>query len=203
MAAFLAMTSTPAVRAAQERDGSRAGYARFDDDLAFDGLTARETDFIAARDSFYMASVSETGWPYIQHRGGPAGFLKVLGPKTVAFADFRGNRQYITLGNIAGENRVNLFLMDYTRRARLKIFGRARVVDLGTDPDLAQALILPDYKAVPEQAFVIDVAGFDWNCPQHITPRFSIEEVTTAVQPLRDRIAQLEAKLAQYEQGDR
>jgi predicted pyridoxine 5'-phosphate oxidase superfamily flavin-nucleotide-binding protein len=150
--------------------------------------------FIAARDSFYMATVSENGWPYIQHRGGPPGFLKVLDEKTLGFADFRGNRQYISLGNIAADDRVSLILVDYPNRARLKILAHMAARDLAADPDLAARLTLPGYKGKPERAFLLHLENFDWNCPQHITPRFTMPEIETAVSPLRARLAALEAE---------
>lgn len=194
MAAFLGLTSTPAVRAAQERDGSRAGYARFDDDLAFDGLTAREIDFIAARDSFYMASVSDKGWPYVQHRGGPAGFVRALDAHTLALADYRGNRQFLTVGNVATNDRVAIIMVDYPNRRRLKLLARLEVRDLGEDPTLAAAVAVPGYRALPERAFVLHVEAFDWNCPQHITPRWTEAEIGAAMAPLHERLAQLEAE---------
>ncbi len=144
-----------------------------------------------------MATVSENGWPYIQHRGGPAGFLKMLDTKTLAFADFRGNRQHISVGNIAHDDRVSLFLMDYPRQARLKILGRMQAVDLADKPELAASLATPGHKAKIERALVIKVEAFDWNCPQHITQRFTLAEIEPAVSSLRAKIADLEAKLAE------
>jgi len=144
-----------------------------------------------------MATVSENGWPYIQHRGGPAGFLKMLDTKTLAFADFRGNRQYISVGNIAHDDRVSLFLMDYPRQARLKILGRMQAVDLADKPELAASLATPGHKAKIERALVIKVEAFDWNCPQHITQRFTLAEIEPVVSSLRAKIADLEAKLAE------
>lgn len=177
-AAFANIVFTPAVRAMQERMGSRAAYARLDkesSDLA--ALGAAEVDFITARDSFYLATVSETGWPYVQHKGGPEGFIKVLGPRTIGWADFRGNVQYISDGNLAGNDRVSLILMDYANRRRLKIMGRARVVDADADPALALRIADAGYRAKIERAIVVDVAAWDWNCPQHITPRYTRGEI--------------------------
>jgi hypothetical protein len=148
------------------------------------------------RESFYMASVTETDWPYIQHRGGPTGFLRVLDEKTIAFADFRGNRQFVSVGNLAKNDRVALFLMDYPHQARLKILGHAKVIELKDDPALAAKLVLPGYRAKPERAFVITVEAFDWNCPQHITQRFTLADVERATEGLRNRIAELEDELA-------
>jgi predicted pyridoxine 5'-phosphate oxidase superfamily flavin-nucleotide-binding protein len=162
-----------------------------------DALGDAETAFIADRDSFYIATVSETGWPYVQHRGGPPGFLKVLGPKTLAFADFRGNTQLISAGNALRNDRVSLILMDYRRRQRFKLLGRMRFEDTGrVPPEILKAVQLPNYRGRVERVAVIEVEAFDWNCPQHITPRFTDAEVRSAVQLLHDRIAELETKLA-------
>lgn len=192
---FLELAATPAVQAVQARNGSRNAYARLEEGPSnHDRLTEPEQDFIASRDSFYMASVSETGWPYLQHRGGAPGFLKVLDDRTLAFADFRGNRQYITVGNLSGNDRVALFLMDYPRRSRLKILGRMSVVEQGAEPDLFARLVDPSYGAKVERALVIKVEAFDWNCPQHITPRFSEAELDAALDPVRRRLAELEAE---------
>jgi predicted pyridoxine 5'-phosphate oxidase superfamily flavin-nucleotide-binding protein len=147
------------------------------------------------RDSFYLATVTETDWPYIQHRGGPAGFLRVLDEKTIAFADFRGNRQFVSVGNLAKNDRVALILMDYAHQARLKILGHARVIELKDDPALAAKLALPGYRAKPERAFLITVDAFDWNCPQHITQRFTLADVEDAVGAMKARIAELEAEV--------
>ena len=143
-----------------------------------------------------MATVSETGWPYVQHRGGPPGFLRVLGPRQLAFADFRGNVQYVSVGNLARNDRVALILMDYPRRQRLKVLGRMRSADVAElDPEMLKRVEMPTYRARIERVMLIDVEAFDWNCPQHITPRFTQAEVGAAVQPLKQRIAQLEARL--------
>ena len=193
---YLDLAATPAVAAAQAENGSREMWEQLPADRISDRLGAREAGFIAARDSFYLATVSETGWPYVQHRGGPAGFLKVLDDRTLGFADFRGNRQYISLGNAAANDRVSLFLMDYANRRRLKIFARMEARDLADDPALAETLALPGYRARVERAFLLHVEAFDWNCPQHITPRFTEAEVEAAVAPLRARLAALEAENA-------
>ncbi len=191
---FLDIASTPSVIAAQTANGSRAKWERLAADRSFDGLTPDEMAFIATRDSFYMASVSETGWPYVQHRGGPPGFLKVLDERTLAFADFRGNRQYISLGNISANDRAALILMDYPHRARLKIYARVEIRDLAAEPELAERLVLPGYKARQERVFLLHVEAFDWNCPQHITLRFTEAEIEAAIQPMRARLAALEAE---------
>jgi len=169
---FYHITFTPSVLAAQARFLGRAA-APPTGDLQPAALSREETAFIAERDSFYLATVSETGWPYIQHRGGPRGFLRVLDERTLGFADFGGNRQLITVGNLAVNDRVALFLMDYDRRERLKLLGHARVLDPKTDPALTNRLIVPDYRARLERVFVIYLVAFDWNCPQHIDPRAS------------------------------
>jgi predicted pyridoxine 5'-phosphate oxidase superfamily flavin-nucleotide-binding protein len=193
---FAEIAFTPAVQDFQEKLGSRKAYAgALEGPDHHDRLGEAEASFIATRDSFYLASVSETGWPYIQHRGGPAGFLKVLDERTIGFADFRGNRQYISLGNLAGNDRVSLFLMDYPRRARLKLLGRARAVDRDEDRELVERLAVPEYKATVERGIVIAVEGFDWNCSQHIMPRFTVDEISAAVAPLHQRIAELEEQL--------
>ncbi len=193
---FAEIAFTPNVKKAQEINGSRRSYARLDkSEVHHDVLGPREATFIAERDSFYMATVSETGWPYIQHRGGAPGFVRVLDQKTIGFADFRGNRQYIRVGNLETHDRVSMILMDYPNRARLKILGRARLVGLD-EQDILTRLSLPDYRAVVERGFLITVEAFDWNCPQHITPRFTPAEIEKAVAPLHQRIVELEQMLA-------
>jgi predicted pyridoxine 5'-phosphate oxidase superfamily flavin-nucleotide-binding protein len=175
---FADIAFTDSVKAAQEQYGSRPHNERLQTIAGpNDQLSARETDFIAQRDTFYLATVSETDWPYVQHRGGPPGFLKVLGPSQLAYADFRGNTQLITVGNATKNDRCSLILMDYPKRRRLKILGHIRIenaesVDTGT----REAVELPDYKARVERIVFIDVAAFDWNCPQHITQRYTESE---------------------------
>ncbi len=162
-----------------------------------DPLTDDERAFVEARDSFYMATVSESGWPYVQHRGGKPGFLRVLSPNRIAFADYRGNRQMLSTGNLAGSDRVALFLMDYPRRERLKILGHGRVEDAREHPELVAQLAGPETRGIVERVVVIEVLSFDWNCPKYITPRYTAAEVEEAIQPLRVRIAELEAQLRQ------
>jgi predicted pyridoxine 5'-phosphate oxidase superfamily flavin-nucleotide-binding protein len=192
---FLDIAGTPAVKAAQAANGSRAAYAKLEaGEPANERLSGREAAFIAQRDSFYMATVSETGWPYLQHRGGPPGFLRVLDEATLCMPDYAGNRQYISVGNLSANGRTMLFLMDYPNRRRLKIFARVEAVDLGADPDLDARLGQPGYRARIERALRFHVEAFDWNCPQHITPRFTEAEVAAAVLPLRERLAALEAE---------
>ncbi len=189
---------TPAVQAEQEKHGSRGQYARMQAQAGPNQrLGEPEAELLREADSFYLASVSETGWPYVQHRGGPAGFLKVVSPSRLAFADFRGNRQYVTAGNAATEDRVALIVMDHAHRRRLKLFGRLRFVDAAVaDPTLVGAVVHPDYPARVERIALIDVEAFDWNCPQHIVQRFTLGQVEEAVQPLRARIDELERELA-------
>jgi predicted pyridoxine 5'-phosphate oxidase superfamily flavin-nucleotide-binding protein len=191
---FLDIAITPSVQAAQAAMGSDRLWQDFKGHREFDQFSENESAFIADRDSFYMATVSETGWPYIQHRGGPPGFLKLVDDRTLAFADYRGNRQYISTGNLAADDRVCLFLMDYARRARLKIYAHVETIQLGADPDLVRLVTVPGYKAKLERIFRLRLVNFDWNCPQHITPRFTEREFDEAARPLRERLAQLEAE---------
>ena len=192
---FLDIAVTPSVRAAQQAQGApdmRQSRA----DRSFDRFTEAEAAFIQTRDSFYMASVGENGWPYMQHRGGPPGFLRMLDETTLGFADFRGNRQYISLGNLAANDRACLFLMDYPHRARLKIYVRVEARDLKGDPDLALRLATPGYRGLAERAFVLHLAAFDWNCQQHITPRFTERDLAASLEPVGRRIEALEAENA-------
>lgn len=194
---FSELAFTPAVRAVQTRMGSRAGYATLDDPLVQRNILGSiEIEFITARDSFFQASVGENGWPYVQHRGGPPGFLKVLGPRTIGYADFRGNAQYISVGNLTGDDRVSLILMDYAEKRRLKLWGRARFVELHDDPEgVIDRLELPDYRARVERGVVIAIEAFDWNCPQHITPRFTEAEIAATTASLRAEVGELRAAL--------
>jgi predicted pyridoxine 5'-phosphate oxidase superfamily flavin-nucleotide-binding protein len=193
---FAEIAFTPTVKTLQEQHGSREAYARMEAaGPENDSLIPRVADFIQARDSFYMGSVSENGWPYIQFRGGAPGFLKILDEKTLGFADFGGNGQYLSVGNLAVSDRVFLFLMDYANRRRLKIWGRARVEH--ENPDLIEQLRMPGYEASHERAILIQVEAWDWNCPQHIPVRYSEAQVAAMVAPLQSRIQELEAQLAQ------
>jgi uncharacterized protein len=199
---FADIAFTPTVKQVQERQGSRTAYSR-NEEVAepFNHLlTEAEARFIAARDSLYMASVGETGWPYLQHRGGPSGFVRVLDAQTIGFADFRGNRQYISVGNLLTDDRVSLFFMDYPNRTRLKLLGRARAVD-PDDRETLEKLTVPGYRATVERGILITVEGFDWNCPQHITARFTLDEVHNVTAPLLARIAELEAQLVSNTEG--
>ena len=190
---YFQLVLTPAVQHAQDQYFGKPQIA--EDAPEADALTPDEAAFIAARDSFYLATVSEIGWPYIQHRGGPPGFLKVLGPHLIGFADFKGNRQLVSTGNLGGSDRVALFLMDYPQRTRLKLLGRARVLDAGEHPELANQLAPEPLRRKVERLFLIQVIAYDWNCPQYITPRFTAAEVETQTAPLKARIAELEARL--------
>lgn len=195
---FAELAFTDAVRDIQSNEGSRRSYARMDEGSDYNNvLGPNEAQFIAARDSFYMATVGETGWPYVQHRGGPAGFVNIIDEKTLGFADFRGNRQYISVGNLSQNDRVSLFFMDYPNKTRLKVLGRVRPVDL-MEQDIPQNLSFDSgYRAKAERGLLITVEAFDWNCPQHITPRYTQAEVDLAVMSLKTTISDLEAKLAQ------
>ena len=191
--AFSDITFTPAVRAMQSRMGSREQYAGFDHATdPNNSLRGREIDFISSRDHFYQATVSETGWPYVQHRGGPAGFLKVLDSRTIGFADFTGNVQYISVGNLQKDNRISLILMDYAEQIRLKLVGRVRLVELDEDPQLVERVRMAGYPGRVERAFIIHVEGYDWNCPQHITPRFTQSEMALMTAPLHSQIKRLQ-----------
>ena len=194
MQRFLDLALTPDVKAAQLRHFGRSQAVL--SSHVQDVLGGDETSFISEMDSFYLASVSQSGWPYIQHRGGPKGFLKVLGPSELGFADFKGNRQLITTGNISRDNRVCLFLMNYPLQARLKILGRMETLAPGQDANLAQDLVPAGRERATERLFRIQVEGYDWNCPQYITPRFTEAQVAAAIRPLRERVALLEAELA-------
>ena len=190
---YLDLTFTDAVCRAQTEYYGRA--AKIAGVSERDPLSQAEGEFIAARDSFYLGSINESGWPYIQHRGGPQGFLRVINETTLAFADYKGNRQLLTTGNVSVNDRVALFLMDYKNRERLKILGHARVEDGSAHPKLVAQLADPKMRSSVERLVFIDVISFDWNCPKYITPRYSAEEVNELVGPLKTRIAELEAQL--------
>jgi hypothetical protein len=191
-AKFQKLTSTQTVRRAQEHYyGKSPNHEGAPEN---DPLTEDEIRFIQARDSFYMATVSETGWPYIQHRGGQPGFLRVLSPTTLAFADYRGNRQLLSTGNLATSDRVALFLMDYPQRTRLKILGHARVEDAREHPDLVAQLAESEVQNKVERLFFIEIVSFDWNCPQYITPRYTVEEIKDVMAELQEHAAELNAQ---------
>jgi len=192
---FAAIAFTDAVKAMQEKLGSRSSYARMERDTYVDGLTENEIDFIAQRDSFYMASIGGNNFPYIQYRGGPKGFLKVLDARRIGFIDFRGNMQYISTGNIATNNNVALIMVDYPLKIRLKILAKAEIVDLKDDPALYDLLAPDEYKFKPERIIVFNIEAYDWNCPQHITPRYTVEDIQEAFAVQRDYIVKLEARI--------
>ena len=196
--AFSELAFTPSVRQIQSEMGSAQAYEKFLSPEVTGGnrFGPDEVEFISRMDSFYQATVSETGWPYVQYRGGPPGFLKVLDDATLAYADFRGNRQYISVGNLTQNNRIALILMDYANKARMKVLGEVSLVSAENDPDLIASLHHPDYKARPERAFVISLKGFDWNCPQHIHQRFTVEQVNAAMAPAREELEELRAENA-------
>lgn len=193
---FAEIAFTPTVKKIQEAQGSRSSYARLEStpQAVNHRLTEAEAGFIAARNSLYMATVSETGWPYIQHRGGPTGFVRVLDEHTIGFADFRGNRQYVSVGNLATNDRVSLFFMDYPSKTRLKLFGRTRIVGLD-DQAMLSRFEMTAYRARIERGLIITVEGFDWNCSQHITERYTLEELDAITAPLTARITELETEL--------
>jgi predicted pyridoxine 5'-phosphate oxidase superfamily flavin-nucleotide-binding protein len=181
---FADIVFTDAVRETQRLQGSRSAYSRLDSDVDSNHLLGEdEAEFIVDRDSFYMASISETGWPYVQHRGDPAGFIKVVDEKTLTFADFAGNRQYVSAGNFTKDDRVSLFFMDYLNRRRLKLLGTVSVIDPGNSKLLA-SLENNNYRARVEWGFVIHIEAFDWNCPQHITPRYTKTQVEALISSL-------------------
>ena len=190
---YLEVLTTPAVLEARTKFYGKSGPAP--QGTPPDTLTADEIEFISQRDSFYLSTVSADGWPYIQHRGGPPGFLHVTSPSSLAFADLKGNRQLLSVGNVATNNRVSLFMMDYPQRTRLKILGHARVVDAREQPALADTLAEPPERKNVERLFLIDIVSYDWNCPQHLTPRYTAEQIRTAIKPLQERVTELEAEL--------
>ncbi len=188
--AFAAISFTPSVKAAQTHYHSREANMGFElaDDTRSD-LTLREAEFIEARDSFYQATVNEDGWPYVQHRGGPIGFLKVLDKNTIGFADFSGNRQYLSVGNLQANERIAMILMDYREQRRIKIWGRVKIVHEHEAPELIARLEMPAYRARIERAFIITVEAWDWNCPQHITPRYTDRDTELLLAPMQTEIA--------------
>ena len=198
---FAEIAFTKSVRVQQEQYGSRQQYAPMDRLPRGTTLTFAETEFIAARDGFYLATVGETGYPYVQFRGGPAGFLHVLDTQTLGYADFRGNRQYITVGNLDQNDRAALILMDYANRSRLKIYARIEIIKAEDRPELMETLRVTGYDAKLERAMLLHVEAFDWNCPQHITPRFTMEEIRAMNAPLYEHVAKLEAELARLRQA--
>lgn len=192
---YLSHVAGPAAAQAQEVYYGRAFFPTAAPE-GTDRLGPDEVGFIGRRDSFYIASLSESGWPYVQHRGGPPGFLHVLDSARLAFADVRGNRQLLSTANVAIDPRVSLFLIDYARRERLKILARAHTLDAREYPDLAARITPSEWRGKAERLMIFDVVSHDWNCPKYITPRYTAEEVEEVVQPLRERIAELETALS-------
>lgn len=190
---FLDLLATPSVLAARAANGGEM-WEKFKGDRVFTSFTEDEKQFLSLRDSFYMATVAENGWPYIQHRGGPEGFLRVLDEKTFGFADFRGNRQYISIGNIAADNRCALIFVDYPNKARLKILAQAKIRDLTAAPELARQLAIPGYKAKVERGILFHLQAFDWNCPQHITPRYTQAQLEPAIKAFQEQMTRLETE---------
>ncbi len=192
---FGSLVFTPVVKSLQERYGSRRQYADIEKHGGSPGgLGPDEKEFLGERDTFYMASLGSTGWPYVQHRGGPKGFLKVIDNETIAFADFRGNKQYISTGNLMTDNRVALILVDYPRQLRLKILGRAEIFEGDKAKDWLAKVRNPDYRAFTERVYVIHVEAFDWNCQQHIVPRFTEEEIRDVLAPIEKKMQELQRK---------
>lgn len=191
--AFAKLAFTPTVQSIQKQHGSAETYQKF---LEYEAeqankLTNREIEFISERDGFYQSSVSETNWPYVQFRGGPKGFLKIIDEQTIAYADYRGNRQYISTGNLTTNNRTSLILMDYPNRRRLKIWGEVNIIEPSSNPTLISNLHDETYRALPERAIQITIKAFDWNCPQHIPQRLTLEELEPHIQTLREEIEKL------------
>lgn len=195
MVTYSSMAFTGQVKILQEKYGSRKQYERLEKQASTVGLTNSVIQFIESRDSFYLASVGENGFPYIQHRGGPKGFLKALDSETLGFIDFSGNKQYITVGNAMTGNKVSLILMDYPAGARLKIYAEIKIAALGTDPELDERLSLKGYEHRPERIILLNVKAFDWNCRQHIVPRFTAEEIETAFESQVKYIRSLEQEI--------
>lgn len=192
---FPSIAFTPAVKVLQEKYGSRVNYDRMEKRTIIDGLSENEKSFVAQRDSFYMASCGENGFPYIQHRGGSKGFLKVIDSKTLGFIDFSGNKQYITTGNLVTNNKVSLIMVDYPNRARLKIYAKTEVVELSNRAELLKTLTLLDYAYKPERMMLLAIEAYDWNCPQHITPRYTVEEIEEALLAQKEYIKKLEEEI--------
>ena len=197
---YASIAFTEDVRAVQNEHGSDTFYGRKvvagKASPGADPLTDDEKEYLSERDGFYLASVSETGWPYVQFRGGNPGFIRSLDDHTIAWADFRGNLQYVSTGNVRGDDRVAIIALDYAHQRRLKIFGHARIVTAHDDPELVKSLMDDTDDSVVERAVLVDVEAYDWNCQQHITPRFTVPELESALSPLRDDLAALRAENA-------
>ena len=192
---FAEIAFTDAVKEMQEKHGSRRAYERMEKLNIVDGLSINEMEFIRNQDSFFMASFGASDFPYIQHRGGLKGFLKVLDPKRIAFIDFTGNKQYISIGNLVTNKNVALIMVDYPNRARLKIYAKAEIIELKDNMELYDLLLQGDYIFKAERMMIFHIEAFDWNCPQHITPRYTVEDIESALAPQREYIAKLESEL--------
>jgi hypothetical protein len=192
---YAKLAFTDAIKALQEVNGSRKTYERVEKSKVVDGLTENEIIFLADRDSFYMASFGENGYPYIQHRGGPKGFIHVLDPHAIGIVDFSGNKQYISVGNVQTNPHVSLILVSYPQKARLKIYADVRIVQIEDDPALFERLDPAGYPHRPERMLVFDIKAYDWNCPQHITPRYTLEEIQEAFAPQQAYLEGLEAEV--------
>lgn len=194
---YASLAFTDSIKALQEEYGSRKSYDRMEKFNVIDGLSENEIDFIEQRDSMYIATIGENGYPYIQHRGGPRGFVKVLDNTMLGMIDFAGNKQYISLGNMQDCSRVSIIMVSYPQKARLKLYADVRIIQPSDDPELFRRLDPSDYKHRAERIMVFDIKAFDWNCPQHITPRYTIEEIEHAFAPQRDYSRKLEEELHQ------
>lgn len=194
---------TAEVKALQERYGSRKAYENLEKKAPEPTLSNNEKHFIQDRDSFYMASMGENGFPYIQHRGGKKGFLHMIDSVTLGFADLRGNKQYISIGNTATNPKVSLILMDYVHQARLKIYAEVETLDINSHSDLASLLIPEGYENIAERIVLLHVKAFDWNCPKYITPRYSVEEINEMITPMREHIEKLELEVLQLKKNQR
>ena len=201
---FGSLAFTPLVKRLQEKHGSRRQYERMERASPGDAhLGTIESDFVRSRDSLYWATVGSTGWPYVQHRGGPKGFVKVIDDHTLALADFAGNRQYISAGNLLTDSRLAIIMVDYPSQTRLKILGRVDVLEGEPAREWLDRVRTPGYPAVIERVFVIHVGAFDWNCPQHITPRYTAEEIQQAVRPMEERLRALDTENAALREAAR
>ena len=197
---FAEIAFTEAVKKLQDKHGSRRSYERMEKFSVIDGLTSNESTFIQNRDSFYLATIGVKEFPYIQHRGGPKGFLKVLDSKRIGFIDFVGNKQYVSVGNMATNNNVSLIMIDYPTKTRLKIFAKVEVVELNDNPELYALLNLEDYKFKPERMMMFHIEAYDWNCPQHITPRYTVDDINEAFSPQKDYISKLEEEIKELKE---
>ena len=194
---------TEAVKKLQNQFGSRIGYERMENHSTTEGMSYNEISFIEERDTMFMATIGSNGYPYIQHRGGPKGFLKVIDSKTIAFLDFTGNKQYISVGNLEGNNHVALILMDFRNKARLKIFANAEIKELAEVEELGISSPLENYSYKAERAVILNVQAYDWNCPQHITPRFTIDEIELAFKDRNNYVSQLEMELEELRKNSK